>query len=111
MSELGYTLLAILLTLGALSALVIASSSDGFFSKLVQEVRLELPRTMYLFGSSITGTTLALSCLVALHASSSVKPAAGYAGMALIFALAFFGFGFGLKAWLSLNPVRNIVRK
>lgn len=97
MKELGLTLFAVTFVLGLLTSIreVVPSS---YVEKVSGEVLLELPRTIYLFGSSITASTIAIAFFLSSHPQATTQPAAGYFGLSAFFALSFFGYGCVAKA-------------
>jgi len=97
--ELGLTLFSVTFVLGllALTKEVVPSS---YVEKVSGEVLLELPRTIYLFGSSITASTIAIAFFLSSHPQAATQPAVGYFGLSAFFALSFFGYGCGAKVLL-----------
>lgn len=97
MKELGLTLFAVTFVLGVL-ALIKEIVSSNYAEKVSTEVLLELPRTIYLFGSSITASTIAIAFFLSSHPEATSQPASGYFWLSAFFALSFFGYGCGAKA-------------
>lgn len=97
MKELGLTLFAVTFVLGLL-ALVEKFVPSGYVEKVSTEVLLELPRTIYLFGSSITASTIAIAFFLSSHPEATKQPASGYFWLSAFFALSFFGYGCVAKA-------------
>ncbi|MDP2762642.1 MAG: hypothetical protein Q8O64_19950 [Sideroxyarcus sp.] len=106
MTELLLTLFAITFVMGllAIAKEIIPSS---LFEKIAGEVLNELPRTIYLFGSSITAVTAAVATFIYNHPDSTNKPAVGFFTMSVFFALTFFAYGCGAKALLTLKKAHN----
>lgn len=107
------TITELLLTIGALifvmGALAVAKEfiPSNMVEKIAGDVLHELPRTIYLFGSSITAVTAAVATFIYNHPESTSKPAAGFFAMSAMFAFTFFAFGCGAKALLTLKKNRN----
>lgn len=99
MSELGLTLFSTTFVLGLLT-LIKEVSSSAFVEKISGEVLFELPRTIYLFGSSITAATIAIALFISSHPQAAPHPASGYFGLSAFFAISFFAYGCGAKAML-----------
>lgn len=88
LEEVGYIIVATILTIGILSALARAIKPIGWLEALSDEVLNEIPRAIYFFGSSVTGAIIAAAIFV--HNHPVVKaPAVGY----WLFMAAVFGFG------------------
>ncbi|HTN29905.1 MAG TPA: hypothetical protein VL178_03610 [Pseudomonas sp.] len=68
-----------------------------FVEKIATEVINELPRTIYLFGSSMTALTAAVAVFLAVNPTENAIPAAGLFGTSLFFAFIFFVYGCGAK--------------
>lgn len=90
--ELGLTLFAVTFVLGLL-ALVKEFVPSAYVEKVSTEILLELPRTIYLFGSSITASTIAIAFFLSSHPEATTQPASGYFWLSAFFALTFFGYG------------------
>ncbi len=101
MKEFGLTLFAVTFVLGLL-ALVKELVPSRYVEKISTEVLLELPRTIYLFGSSITASTIAVTWFLASHPEATKQPASGYFWLSIFFAFTFFVYGCGAK-WLLLR--------
>jgi hypothetical protein len=99
MSELGLTLFATTFVLGLLS-LIKEVSSSPLVEKITGEILSELPRTIYLFGSSITAATVAIAVFLSTHPEAANKPASGFFALSAGFAITFFAYGCGAKALL-----------
>lgn len=95
LEEVGYIIVATLLTIGIFSALSRIIKFSGWLEGLSDEVLNEIPRTIYFFGSSVTGAMVAAA--IFLHNHPSVKaPAIGYwLFMAFVFGLGAFLYGCG----------------
>ena len=106
MTELLLTLFAITFVMGLL-AIAKEIIPIGLVEKIASEILYELPRTIYLFGSSITAVTAAVATFISNHPDATNKPAAGFFAMSVFFALTFFAYGCGAKALLTLKKVRN----
>lgn len=106
MKELGLTLFAVTFVLGLL-ALVKELVRSDYVEKVSTEVLLELPRTIYLFGSSITASTIALAFFLSSHPEATKEPASGYFWMSAFFALSFFAYGCTAKAGFLLKRAKS----
>ena len=98
--ELGFTLLAITVALGVIS-IIKQISTSRFLDKIAQEVFIELARTIYVFGSSVTAIMLAVSVFLYNKPQPTSGPAKKYFIMAGLFAITTFIYGFGFKALLA----------
>lgn len=105
MTELVLTLIAVTLVLGILAILKQISSS-ALLEKIVSEVINDLPRTIYLFGSSITAITLSVAVYINIHPEEAIKPFKYFASAAF-FALSFFTYGCLLKYFLLPTSIRE----
>lgn len=100
--ELGFTLLAITVALGVI-AIIKEMASSKFVGNIAREVINELPRTIYVFGSSITAMMLAVAVFYYNQPPAASKQAQSFFVMAGLFAIATFTYGFGIKAALTLK--------
>jgi magnesium-transporting ATPase (P-type) len=108
-TELGLTLLAVTFVLGVLAILKQLEPSS-LLEKIVNEVISELPRTIYLFGSSITAISLSIAVYAYIHPQETLKPLNFFAHAAF-FALSFFTYGCLLKYYFLPKSVRQIASK
>lgn len=106
MKELGLTLFSATFVLGLFS-LIQEISSSHHLKKISREVLFELPRTIYLFGSSITASTIAIAFFLSSHPQSTAEPVAGYIGLSAFFAITFFVYGSALKALFFFSKKRE----
>lgn len=105
-TELGLTLFAATFVMGFIAIVTKIIPSGDWSEKIANEVLLEFPRTIYLFGSSVTAATAAIATFMSQHPQAINKPA-GYFYMAAFFAISFFTYGAGLKAMLILGLSRK----
>lgn len=106
MYELGLTLFAVTFVLGLLT-LIKEGVPSSYVEKIIGEVLFELPRTIYLFGSCITASTVAMAFFLSAHPQATTQPAAGYFGLSAFFALSFFGYGCGAKAFFLSKKAKS----
>jgi hypothetical protein len=104
--ELGLTLFAVTFALGLLAQIKVIVPSS-YVEKVSTEVLLELPRTIYLFGSSITASTLVLAIFISSHPEAVNKPASDYFWLSACFALSLFGYGCAAKYFFFLKRVKS----
>jgi heme/copper-type cytochrome/quinol oxidase subunit 3 len=102
LKELGLTLFAVTFTLGLLAQIKVIVPSS-YVEKVSTEVLLELPRTIYLFGSSITASTLAIASFISSHPETIKQPASDYFWLSAFFALSLFGYGCTAKYFFLLK--------
>lgn len=103
-AEFWFTLLGVVVVLGMLS-LVAGIARTNALGRLSAEVLQEVPRTIYFFGSSLTGT--ALAWVIHEWAYGTPSEAINALGAAAIFAAGAFGTGFTLKALLNRQGPRH----
>lgn len=94
-AELGLTFLAILVVIGFFAALG-RIFDNKYVEYYVNEVLCEMPKTIYVFGSAITGTMLAIALFAHLHPTDEVN-AKGFAIFSAVFAFTMFIYGCGLS--------------
>lgn len=95
MSELGYVIASTVLILGVLSYLSKAIEQKKWLDELSNEIISSIPRTIYFFGSSITGTLLAVGFFMQVNpGASQVKPELMF-GMSFMIGLGAFLYGCG----------------
>jgi hypothetical protein len=99
MKEFFLTLFAVTFCFG-LVAIAKEISSNQFVSAIADEVLNEIPRTIYVFGSTITAVALSAAIVSAGHAPAGSKANIGF-GLAAFFATVFFTYGCGAKALLA----------
>jgi hypothetical protein len=98
MAEFWFTLLGVVVVLGMLS-LIAGIAHTNALGRLSVEVLQEVPRTIYFFGSTLTGT--AFAWVVHEWAYGARSQAINALGAAATFAAAAFATGFILKALLN----------
>lgn len=97
-AEFWFTLLGVVVVLGILS-LIAGIAHTNALGRLSAEVLQEVPRTIYFFGSTLTGT--AFAWVVHEWAYGTRSQAIDALGTAAIFVVAAFGTGFILRALLN----------
>lgn len=107
MKELGFTLFAATFVLGLLT-LIKEVAPSSYVEKITGEILLELPRTIYLFGSSITASTVAIAFFISGHPQVATQPASGYFLLSAFFALSFFAYGCIAKALLLARKAKSV---
>lgn len=109
LAELGLTFLAILLVIGFFSALgrIFDNKHVEYY---VNEVLCEMPKTIYVFGSSAAGAMLAVSLFAHLNPTDEVN-AKGFAILSITFAFMMFiygcGFSYAFKRKTHIYPKHN----
>lgn len=103
--ELGITFIVFLAVLGGLN-LLDDKQTNPLLEKIIREVKNDLPRMIYLFGSSITATTLAVAAYVYVNPQESIKPL-NYFFHASFFAINFFVYGCVMKYYLLPENVKK----
>lgn len=106
LKELGLTLFAVTFVLGLLALAKEFVPSD-YVEKVSTEILLELPRTIYLFGSSITASTIAIAFYLSDHPEAAKQTASGYFWLSAFFALSFFGYGCIAKGILLAKRAKS----
>ncbi|MET3998042.1 hypothetical protein [Marinobacterium sp. MBR-109] len=91
LTEVGLTFLAILVVIGLFSALG-RIFDNKYVEFYVNEVLCEMPNTIYVFGSSATGTMLAISLFIYMNPAEGTS-AKGFAALSLLFAFMMFLYG------------------
>jgi hypothetical protein len=105
MAEFWLTLLGIVVVLGMLS-LVAGIAHTNALGRLSAEVLQEVPRTIYFFGSTLTGT--AFAWVVREWAYGTRSEAINALSVGTTFAAAAFATGFLLKALLNRESSRRV---
>ena len=91
LNELGLTFLAILIVIGLFSAIG-RVFDNKYVEYYVNEILCEMPKTIYFFGSSITGVMLAISLFLSFN-PIQIEAAEGFTSMSLLFAFMSFAYG------------------
>ncbi|RXS44608.1 hypothetical protein EST55_03770 [Idiomarina sp. 29L] len=91
LTEVGLTFLAILVVIGLFSALG-RIFDNKYVEFYVNEVLCEMPKTIYVFGSSATGTMLAISLFIYRNPAEGAS-AQGFAALSFLFAFMMFLYG------------------
>lgn len=102
MKELGLTLFSATFVLGLLT-LAKEFIPSKFVETISSEIILELPRTIYLFGSSITASTLAIASFLSSHPEVTTRPTPNYLWASAFFAVSFFTYGCAIKLILLIK--------
>lgn len=110
----GSTSLEIFLTLFAITSVIgllffiREMTISGFAEKVAREVIRELPRTIYLFGSSISAVTIAAALFLLMNPESmeeveegSDLGVGGIVAMSLFIGGSFFAYGLAIKCGLN----------
>lgn len=91
--EVFATMLAIAATLGFIACIAKAAPETSLLERLADEVLAEAPRTVYVFGSGVSGTLLAVALYTHWHPEAQSPPVAFWLVAALFSALAGFIYG------------------
>lgn len=95
--EVVYIIVSAFLTLGVFSFIAFFLKKNKWLDEVSKAVVKEIPRTIYFFGSSVSGSMLAVSVFVAKNPGVDVPPANAWLLMVLVFSLGAFLFGFALS--------------
>lgn len=95
MSEVGYIILATIITFGTILMIVKAAPHSRWLDELADEVLSSISRTIYFFGSSVTGSILAVALYSALNDSNDSPRPEMWLSMSLVFGLGAFLYGCG----------------
>ena len=108
-AELVLTFFAILIVIGFFTTIGKIFDDNKYIDYYVNEVLLEMPKTIYVFGTSVTGAMLAVSLFVYLNPESA-SSGGNYISISLSFALIMFiygcalSYGFKRKSLTHLTP-------
>jgi hypothetical protein len=111
--EVVATMLAIATTLGIIAGIAKAIPKTQLIERLVDEVLSEAPRTAYIFGSSVSGTLLAIALYIQLHPHAQSPPVKFWLIPAIFAALAgfmygcFFAYAFKHKAHIKASSLSS----
>ncbi len=117
LGELGLTFVAIFLVIGLFSAIG-RVFDNKYVEPYINEILCEMPKTIYVFGSSATGVMAAISLFIHLNPGSNTSAQAqaqaqGFAVMTLLFAIMMFIYGcafsyaFKRKSHIKSEPNRK----
>lgn len=98
--ELGLTLLAITVALGTIFIIKQIIQLE-IVDRVASEILIELPRTIYIFGSSITGLMLAVAWFYLINQSTQPNMARTFILISVVFSIIAFLYGYGLKVALA----------
>ncbi|MDO4696831.1 MAG: hypothetical protein Q4A49_04800 [Neisseria sp.] len=105
--ELFLTFLATIFALGLLTTIQkLLGDKYTFWNKIIDNTLLEFPRTIYLFGSSLTSVTASVGLYIKLHPNNKDNPTFFFT-YAIFFAIVFFIYGCGMKYLLIRNTLKN----
>ena len=106
-SEIGYIFLATIITLGILTFFTKITSSSKWLEDLSNEVLHSFSRTIYFFGSSVTGSIIAVSIFTKINNTTESLNPEVWLILSLVFGLGSFLYGFILS--YALNRDKNII--
>jgi hypothetical protein len=95
LSEVGYIILATVITLGIVSVITRVAPPNGWLDELAYEVLLSMSKTIYFFGSSVTGSLLAVALFSYLHPDTKNPAPEFWLSSSLIYGLGAFLYGCG----------------
>lgn len=95
LSEVGYIILATVITLGIISAITRAAPPTGWLDELADEVLSSMSKTIYFFGSSITGAILAVALFSYLNPDTKNPAPEFWLSLSLIYGFGAFLYGCG----------------
>jgi len=107
--ELAATLISVFAMIGILSFIKDRTGAK-FLDEIMSSVYEELPRTIYLFGSSVGGTLITLSFYLISSSKSQpgdIRLGYGTIMLALLFSIAFFFTGYICKIKAKRGPVQQ----
>lgn len=93
MFEVFATMMAIAATLGIIACIAKAAPETSILERIADEVLAEAPRTVYIFGSGVSGTLLAVTLHIHWYPEVQPQPVAFWLFAALYSALAGFMYG------------------
>ncbi len=106
--EVFYIVIATIFTIGILYVLkIIFGKNFNFMDELIDEVLNSIPRTIYFFGSTVTGIMLAIALFVHNHLEIKSIPAKAWIFNAFFFSIVMFAYGFIFKLLLYKNKLNN----
>ncbi|HEH9413341.1 hypothetical protein [Aeromonas salmonicida] len=92
LKELLLTFSAILFVIGCFTTVQKLTDSE-LVNELIDEILFELPKTIYFFGSSISGVMLALATFIAFSTTEDNNSTKGYFIITIMFAIMAFCYG------------------
>lgn len=95
--EIGCILVATIFTIGMLSAIAKTIKQSKWLETLSDEVLNEAPRAIYFFGSSATGTLIAVAIFSYNHPTLKAPTAGAWFFLAAFFSLGAFLYGCGIS--------------
>lgn len=107
--EFVFTIIATIFVLGILTTIQrLINHKEEFFHKLIDDTLLEIPRVIYLFGSSIVATTISLGIYLEKNPNADNGINSGFFFLYTpILAFAFFSYGCGLKYFLVRKTLKS----
>lgn len=96
-SEVGYIILATIITLGIIKFIESILPNNSFIEKLTDEVIRSISRTIYFFGSSTAGTILAAFLYLKVHPDKTSTNPTFFLGISFVFGLSAFLYGVGIS--------------
>lgn len=95
LSEVGHIILATIITFGIILMIIKVSSPSRWLDELADDVLASISRTVYFFGSSVTGAILAAALYSNLNPTKENPAPEFWLGLSLIFGLGSFIYGCG----------------
>lgn len=92
-SEVGHIILATLITLGILTLIAKAVPPTGWLEELAEDVLSSISRTIYFFGSSVTGSILTVALFSKLNPSDKNSDPVFWLSLSLVFGVGAFIYG------------------
>lgn len=93
--EVGHIILGSIITFGIILMIVRALPPWRWLDELADNVLISISRTIYFFGSSVTGSILAVALYTAMNPSKGNSQPESWLVMSLIFGLGAFMYGCG----------------
>jgi|SRR5690554_463944 len=93
LSELGYIILGTIITFGTILAAQKAAPENIWFDEVADEILMSISRTIYFFGSSVTGSILAVSLFIYLNPDNEAPKPEFWLSLSVVFGIGAFLYG------------------
>ena len=97
LSEVGYAILGTIITFGIILMIVKASPTSRWLEEISDDVLASISRTIYFFGSSVTGSILAVALYSRLNPAEENPTPEFWLGLSVIFGVGAFLYGCGIS--------------
>lgn len=92
-SEIGYIILGTIITFGIILAIQRAAPATVWFDEVADEILTSISRTIYFFGSSVTGSILAVSLFSYLNPDNGNPKPEFWLSLSVVFGVGAFLYG------------------